>query len=68
MARLFRIALYWCSLAITFICGIAAITITAAVESGKLADPEAWITAVLFAVVGVIFWLLCRSARVLTED
>ena len=49
-------------------CGIAAITISAALVTGKLTDPEDWTTAVLIAALGVASWLLCRAAKDLIED
>jgi hypothetical protein len=68
MLRLILIIVYLISLAISLMCGIAAITISAAIVTGKLADPESWTTAVLLAAVGVSFWLLCRAAKDLIED
>ena len=68
MTRLVVIILYWCSLAITLTCAIAAVTISAAIVTGKLADPEAWIAAVLFATVAGSFWLLCRAAKDFSSD
>ena len=49
-------------------CGIAAITISAALVTGKLTDPEDWTTAVLIAALGVASWLLYRAAKDLIED
>jgi hypothetical protein len=68
MVRLVSILVCFISLAITLMCGIAAIVISAAIVTGKLADPGAWETAAALAVVGFMYWLLSRSARVLTED
>jgi hypothetical protein len=68
MVRLVSILVCFISLAITLMCGIAAIVISAAIVTGKLADPGAWETAAAPEVVGCLYWLLSRSARVLTED
>ena len=68
MLRLILITVYLISLAITLMCGIAAITIAAAVLTGKLADLEDWTTAVLLAAVGCLFWLLCSATKDLTEQ
>ena len=43
-------------------CGLAAVTISAAIATGKLTDPEAWMTAVFLAAVGCLSWFLCRAA------
>ena len=67
MVRLFWIVVYLISLAIVFMCGLAAITISAAIVTGKLTDPEAWITAVFLAAVGYLSWFLCRAAWRLSE-
>jgi hypothetical protein len=67
MVRLVSILVYFISLAITLLCGIAAIVISAAIVTGKLADPGAWETAVAIAVVGCLYWLLSRAARGQTE-
>jgi len=68
MARTVWIVVYLISLAITLMCGIAAIVISAAIVAGKLGDAESWETAAFLAVVGYLFWLLCRAARGLTEQ
>jgi hypothetical protein len=67
MLRLAWLIVYLVSLAITLMCGIAAITISAAVVTGKLTDADAWETAAFLAVVGYFFWLLCRAAKSLAE-
>lgn len=66
--RVVLIVVYLISLAVTLMCGIAAITISAALVTGKLTDPEDWTTAVLIAALGVASWLLCRAAKDLIED
>ena len=68
MSHLVLIVLNLISLAITLICGIAAITISAAILTGKLDDPEAWMAAVLLTALGGVFWMLCRATRDLTEQ
>jgi len=67
MVRLLWIVIYLVSLAIALMCALAAITILAAVVTGKLADPEAWQTAVFLAAVGCLLWFLCRAAWRLSE-
>jgi hypothetical protein len=60
----FAKVLYWCSIAITFICELAATTILAAILTNKLQDPsEAWMAVWLFAVVGGIAWIVAFAAR-----
>jgi hypothetical protein len=48
-------------------CGLAVVTISAAIVTGMLADPEAWITTVFLAAVGCLSWFLCRAAWRLSE-
>jgi hypothetical protein len=67
MVRLFWIVVYLISLAMTLMCGLAAVTISAAIVTGKLTDPEAWITGVFLAAVGYLSWFLCRAAWRLSE-
>jgi hypothetical protein len=60
----FRIVLYRCCMAIAFMCGIAALTITVAIVANKLPDdPQAWMAAVFFVAVGVAAWIAGRAAR-----
>jgi len=61
IARL-RMVLYRCGMAISFMCGIAALTILAALVTNKLSDSEAWIAVVFFAVVGGFSWMVGRAA------
>jgi hypothetical protein len=50
------------------LCGLAALTILAAILTNKLPDSEAWIAAVSFAVVGGLSWRAGRTAKnALTE-
>ena len=67
MLRVVLITINLVSLAITLMCGIAATTISAAIVTGRLADPDAWITAVLLAALGGLSWLLCRATRDFAE-
>jgi hypothetical protein len=55
---------YWCCLAITFMCGIAALTITVAIVTSKLPDSQAWMAAVFFAAVGVAAGIAGRAASI----
>jgi hypothetical protein len=57
MARL----VYWCGLVIAFLCGMVAVTILAAIGINHLPDSEAW-TAVLFAGMGTVPWIVSHSA------
>ena len=67
MLRLALLIVYLISLAITLMCWIAAIMISVAVVTGKVTGADAWKTAAFLAVVGGVFWLLCRATRDLTE-
>jgi hypothetical protein len=67
MVRLLWIVVYLISLTIALMCGLAAITISAAIVTGKLNDPEAWVTAVFLAAVGCLSVFLCRAAWRLSE-
>ena len=58
-----RMLIYGCVLAIALMCGIAALTILAAIVTHKLSDPEAWTAVVFFAVVGGFAWIVGRAAR-----
>jgi hypothetical protein len=63
MAR-FGVVLYWCGLAIASMCGIAALTILAAIATNKIIPAsENWMAAVFFAVVGGFSWLAGRAAK-----
>src|SRR5271169_2548396 len=61
MSRL-GMVLYRCSVAIAVMCGIAALTILAALVTNKLSDSEAWIAVVFFAMVGGFSWMVGRAA------
>jgi hypothetical protein len=58
-----RMLIYGWSLAIAFMCGIAAFTILAAIVTHKLSDSEAWTAVVFFAVVGILSWAAGRAVR-----
>jgi hypothetical protein len=62
MARFGKV-LYWCGLAIAFICWIAALTILAAIVTDKLSDSGAWMAVVFFVAVGFSCWLVGRTAK-----
>lgn len=53
--------LYRCSMAITFVCEVSAITILAAISKDKLDDPEAWTAVWFFGVAGGIAWIVGRQ-------
>jgi hypothetical protein len=61
IARL-GMVLYWCGLAIASLCEIAAIVVFVISISSHSAS-EAWIAAVIFAVVGGLSWLAGRAAK-----
>jgi TRAP-type mannitol/chloroaromatic compound transport system permease small subunit len=67
MVRLIFIAVYFISLVIAVMCGIAAIVISVAIVTGKLNDPEAWKTAAFLAAVACLLWFLCRTTWRLSE-
>ena len=52
MVRLLWIIVCLISLAIALMCGLAAVTVLAAIVTGKLTDPDAWKTAVFLARLG----------------
>jgi hypothetical protein len=54
MIHFLRTVLYWCCMAIAWMSGIAALTITVAIATNKLPDPQAWMAAVFFTAAG---WL-----------
>ena len=59
---------YWCSLAIAFICWIAALIILMAITTGKLSDSGVWMAVIFFVAVGCISWLVGRAARYVLGD
>jgi len=44
-------------------CGIAALTITVAIVTNKLPDPQAWMAVVFFAAAGGAAWTAGRAPR-----
>jgi hypothetical protein len=48
---------------IAFVCGIAALTILAALLTNKLQDPQAWMAVVFFVTAGCCAWAVGRAAR-----
>ena len=53
---------YWCSIAITFMCEIASITILATIGTNNLQDEsESWMAVWFFAVDGGIAWIVARQ-------
>ena len=62
MARFGKV-LYWCGLAIAFICWIAALTISVAIVTDKLSDSGAWMAVVFFVAVGSSCWLVGRTVK-----
>ena len=63
MLARFGLVFYWCSVAIAFVCWIAALIILIAIITGKLSDPNAWTAVVFFAAVGCISWLVGNAAK-----
>ena len=63
MLARFGTVIYWCSLAIAFVCWIAALIILMAVSTGRLSDSGVWMAAVFFASVGVFCWIAGRAAK-----
>ena len=55
--------LYRCGMAISFMCGIAALTILVAIVTNKLPDSQAWMAVVFFVSVGSVAWIVGRAAR-----
>jgi len=55
---------YWCSIAITFMCEIASITILATIGTNTLQDEsESWMAVWFFAVDGGIAWIVARQCH-----
>jgi len=63
MIAFLRTVLYGCCMVIALMCGMAALTITVAIVTKKLSDPQAWMAVVFFTLVGGIAWIAGRSAR-----
>jgi len=57
--------LFWCSMALTFLCEVAAITIMTAISTNNIrGDSEVWMAVWFFAVAGGIVWIVGRSGEV----
>lgn len=57
--------LFSCSMALTFLCEIAAITIMAAVSTNNIqGDSEVWMAVWFFAATGGIIWIVGRAGEV----
>jgi hypothetical protein len=53
---------YWSSIAITFMCEIASITILATISTDTIQDEsESWMAVWFFAVDGGIAWIVARQ-------
>ena len=63
MLARFGLVFYWCSVAIAFVCWIAALIILIAIITGKLSDSNAWTAVVFFAAVGCISWLVGSATK-----
>ena len=62
MSRL-RTVLWVCCAVAAIMCGIAAITVVVAIATSRLAgDPDAWMSAVFFVLVGGFTWMGGRAA------
>jgi hypothetical protein len=57
-----RTVLYLCCRVIALMCGIAALTITVAIVTDKLPDPQAWMGRGVTAAGGAA-WTVGRAAR-----
>jgi hypothetical protein len=61
----FTRTLFWCSMALTCLCEIAATTIMAAIGTKNIQDDsEAWTAVWFFAVAGAIAWIAGRASDV----
>jgi len=58
-----RTVLYLCCMVVVLMCGIAALTITVAIVTKKLPDPQAWMAVVFFTSAGGVVWTVGRAAR-----
>jgi hypothetical protein len=63
MIAYLRTVLYLSCMVVVLMCGIAALTITVAIVTKKLPDPQAWMAVVFFTAVGGFSWILGRAAR-----
>ena len=63
MLARFGLIFYWCSLAVAFVCWIAALIVLMAIITGKLSDSNPWTAVVFFAAVGCVSWLVGNAAK-----
>ncbi len=57
--------LFWCSMALTFLCEAAAIAIMAAVSTNNIqGDSGVWMAVWFFAATGWIIWIVGRAGEV----
>jgi hypothetical protein len=57
--------LFWCSMALTFFCELAAITVIAAISTNSIqADSEVWTAVWFFSVASGISWIVGRAGDV----
>jgi hypothetical protein len=57
--------LFWCSMALTFLCELAATTIISAISMNKIQDDsEDWMAVWFFAVIGGAIWIVGRTGGV----
>ena len=57
-ANLFE-SLFWCSMALTFLCEVAAVTILTAVSTNSIQDEsEVWTAVWFFTVTGGVMWIV----------
>jgi hypothetical protein len=63
MIPFLRTVLYWCCMAIALMSAMAALTITVAIVTNKLADSQAWMAAVFFIAAGGAALFAAAAAR-----
>jgi hypothetical protein len=59
-----RRAIYWFCMVIAFMCGLAALTITVALVTNKLPDPQSWMAVAFFVAAGGAAWIAGRAASI----
>jgi hypothetical protein len=64
MISFLRTVLYRCCMAIALLSGMAALTITVAIVTNKLADPQSWMAVGFFAAAAGASWLIGRAASI----
>lgn len=63
MIAVLREVLHVCCMTIAVLCGIAALTIAAAIISNKAPDPQTWMAVVFFTAIGIASWIVGRAVR-----